>query len=284
MFKIIIFFLFSITNISQGATVVTETPNLINAGVVQNWGDEGTNFSFFAESEFFLPKGYKIKIDVFNVPLSLYGADNPLIDSKEKHQVKTMQSKGTLYSTTMVIYKKGSYKYSIGIYDAKNKQLGNSQVGNFTVETKKKSQPVLGKLEYNPLLGKSVYVPALSRFTYCCSLVVGYPFTLSVDAYDLDYNLKSISVDWGDGSFDIKNTTGIKSDSITFKHSYTKIGFFTVKYFASDSSHIPLNSATRSGTLDVVSKEQSQQNAGRNLYRSCLDLQKLGIKITCYKL
>jgi hypothetical protein len=280
--KISIFFLFLVIGKSQAATTTTEIPNLINAGIIKNWGDEGTKFNFFAESDFFLPKSYKVKIDVFNVPLSLYGTLT--VDAKEKHSLKTMQSKGTSFSTYFVIYKKGLYKYDIGIYDPKNRLVGNNQVGNFTVETKNKNPPVLGKLQYDPVLGKSVYVPSPSHFNYCCSLAIGDKFSLSVDAYDLDFNLNSISVDWGDGSLETRNTVGIKSDSVKLQHTYTKLGYFTVEYFATDSSHIPLSSTKISGVVKVVSKEQSQQDAIRDLYRSCLELQKYGIKVTCYNL
>ena len=138
-------------------------PKITKISVTPTSATAGTMFKFSAELNAPLTTGNKVKIDLGKGLASMTGTK-------------------TSYSLSRAIYTIGSQTYKVGIYNAKNVLQGKVSSGNYTVSSKINSPPTLTFINGDDTVEQHQV------------------YTLRINATDIDNNLRSITVDWKDGS------------------------------------------------------------------------------------
>ena len=174
----------------SSSAMSAELSKITKTSVTPTFASAGTMFKFTAELNAPLTAGNKVKIDLGKGLASMTGTK-------------------TSYSLSRAIYTTGSQTYKVGIYNAKNVLQGTVSSGNYTVSSKINSPPTLTFIDgYDTVEQHQVY-------------------TLRINATDIDNNLRSITVDWKDGS---KAETQIAEGGyeLYFEHVFNQAGRFTV--------------------------------------------------------
>ncbi len=211
--------LFAIISNAQAATVTKTT--ITQTSVTPTSAAAGTMFKFTAELNAPLTTGNKVKIDLGKGLASMTGTK-------------------TSYSLSRAIYTTGSQTYKVGIYNAKNVLQGKVSSGNYTVSSKiipTNNAPTLTLVSGDDSTQQSRDYKKV--------------YTLQIKASDSDNNLRSITVDWKDGS-KAETQTAINDTALIFTHTYATAGKFTLTATAKDSGTPNLTSTVLSKTIDVI--------------------------------
>jgi hypothetical protein len=139
----------------------------------------------------------------------------------------------TSYSLSRAIYTTGAQTYKVGIYNAKNALQGKVSSGNYTVSSSTNNPPTLTLMSGDE------------------SVEQNKVYTLQLKATDIDNNLRSITVDWKDGS-KAETQTATNDATLTFTHTYVTAGKFELTATAKDSGIQNLTSTILSKTISVV--------------------------------
>ncbi len=162
---------------------------------------KGNALSFAATLTGVLPKNYSVKVNYGNGLVLLKGS-------------------GSNYTLSVTPTSLGSLVYSVGIYDNKNTLNGNLLTDTFEVTS---PAPVNVAPTVKLISGES-------------STVVDATYNVQFQANDVDNNLSSIVVDWGDGTSD--SATVRNYETPTFSHSYVRANNYTLSATAYDSSDL----------------------------------------------
>jgi hypothetical protein len=209
-----LFLILLTTFLFVGAAQAAVAPTIKAVSVTPTNAPAGTMFKFTAELKAPLTTGNKVKIDLGKGLAAMTGTK-------------------TSYSLSRAIYTMGAQTYKVGIYNAKNVLQGKVSSGNYTVSSVTNNTPILTLVS-----GED-------------TVTDGKVYTLQLKATDSDNNLRSITVDWKDGS--TTETQGAANDAtLTFTHNYTSVGKFILTAAAKDSGTPALTSTVLSKTIDVI--------------------------------
>jgi hypothetical protein len=125
-----------------------------------------------------------------------------------------MAGTDTSYSVSQIPTQLGQQVFAVGVYDSNNALKGSVFKGNFEVI-------------------KSNSAPTLSLVDAATTATVGTNYSVQLQSNDVDNNLKSISLVWGDGVIDTQNATN--GTTLTFTHAYAKANSFTWTATAMDN-------------------------------------------------
>ncbi len=172
-------------------------PTITNASVSPSSTTLGSTVNFLATLSSSLPSNYTVKLS--------YGTNTA-----------NMTGSGTNYSVSQTPSQLGQQVFTVGIYDSSNTLKGTVFKGNFEI-VKGNSAPTLSLIEGD------------------ATTTVGTSYSVQLQASDVDSNLKSITVDWGDGKNDTQNATN--ATTLTFTHTYTVANTYTWSATATDNSN-----------------------------------------------
>ena len=221
----------------QAATVV---PKITAVSVTPMSAPAGTMFKFSATLNTPLTAGNKIKIDLGK------GAE-------------VMTGTKTSYSLSRAIFTTGSQTYKVGLYDSKNILQGTLSSGSYTVS----STSTLN------------HAPTLTLISANSSVNINTASTVTLNAKDVDANLNSITMSWGDNTAP-ETLIAKESKDLVFRHTYTSASSFSWKAFATDSGVPALSSTPITQILTVTSNYTKIANNGSVL----ADDAKLGANAT----
>jgi hypothetical protein len=159
-----------------------------------------------------LPSGYSVKLNYGNTSISMSGS-------------------GTNYSIVQTPSLLGQQVFTVGIYDANNTLKSNSFTGNFEIV-------------------KANSVPTLSFINGNTTATVGTSYSVQLQASDIDNNLKSINVVWGDGATDTQNATN--GTTLTFTHTYATANTYNWSATALDLSNASSSAIAKSVTVSAA--------------------------------
>jgi hypothetical protein len=163
----------------SGANSVT-IPSISSVNPIPVSATMGNSINFSASLSGNLPSGYSVKLNYSNSTISMSGS-------------------GTSFSAVQAPTQIGQQVFSVGIYDANNILKSNTLTGNFEIV-------------------KANTVPTLSFISGNTTATAGTSYSVQLQASDVDNNLKSIMVIWGDGASDTQNATN--GTTLTFTHTY----------------------------------------------------------------
>jgi hypothetical protein len=127
-----------------------------------------------------------------------------------------MSGSGTNYSVVQTPTIQGQQVFTVGVYDANNNLKGNVFTSNFEIV-------------------KANTVPTLSFISGNSTTTAGTSYSVQLQANDIDNNLKSIKVVWGDGATDTQNATN--GSTLTFTHTYATANTYNWSATALDSGN-----------------------------------------------
>ena len=198
------------------AATVTKT-TITKTSVTPTSAPVGTMFKFDAELSNPLPIGYKLKIDTLG-----------------KKLYAIMAGTGTSYSLSRTFYTAGTFNYKVVIVNAKNTAQGAAKTGHYTVSS---AAPLN-------------HAPTLALIKAETSAITNTAYTVTFNAKDVDANLNTITMNWGDNS-EPETLTAIDSNDLVFSHIYTSASSFGWNAFASDKGTPVLNSKSISKIVTV---------------------------------
>lgn len=199
------------------AHAATVAPKITKISVTPTSATAGTMFKFTAELDSVLPTGYKLKIDTLG-----------------KKSFAAMTGSNTNYSLSRAVYTVGTLKYKVVIVNAKNVVQGVAKVGSYSVTSAMPEN----------------HVPTLSLIKTDISATTNTVYTVTLNAKDIDANLNSITMNWGDNS-EPETLTATDSNDLVFSHTYTSASSFGWNAFASDNGTPALNSKSISKIVTV---------------------------------
>ena len=194
-------------------------PSIINASVSPNSTTIGSSVNFSAILSGNLPNGYSVKLS--------YGANT-----------FNMLGSNTSYSLSQIPSTLGQQVFKVGIYDNSNTLKGTVLKGNFE-------------------LVKGNSAPTLILISGDSNAMVGTSYSIQLQAGDIDNNLRSIKIDWGDGKSDLQIATN--GTTITFIHTYPISGAY--KLIATSIDADLTNSISVSKVL-IISNPNNLPNTG----------------------
>ncbi len=210
-----IILLLASTFFSQMTYAISAIPTITKIVVTPNSAKSGTVFKFTAALDTALISTNKVKIDLGK-------------------GLEIMTGTKTSYSLSRAIYTTGSQTYKVGIYNAKNVLQGKVYSGNYTVTNTTSKN----------------HAPTLSLVKAETMATIDMPYTVTLNAKDIDTNLSLITMNWGDNSEpEILTTTNNKD--LVFSHIYTSASSFSWNAFASDKGTPALKSKSVSKTITV---------------------------------
>lgn len=195
------------------------TPKITKISVTPTSAPAGTMFKFSAELNAPLTTGNKVKINL-------------------GRGLASMTGKNTSYSLSRAIYTTGKQTYRIGIYNAKNALQGKVSRGNYTVTS---------AIPTN-------HAPTLLLIKADTTAITNTAYTVTFNAKDIDGNLSSITMNWGDNS-EPETLTATDNQNLVFSHIYTSASSFGWNAFASDTGTPALNSKSISKIVTVSNPE-----------------------------
>ncbi len=211
--------LIPLTFLVANSVQAATVPKITSVTVTPTTAPAGTMFKFTATLNAPLTTGNKVKIDLGKGLASMTGS-------------------GTQFALSRAFYTMGKQTYKVGIYNAKDVLQGKVSSGNYTVASVINNPPTLALVSgENSVEQYEIY-------------------NLQIQASDVDNNLRSVTVDWKDGSTAetqiLGNNGTIYSALFTFQHAYSTTGKFTLTATAKDSGTPALTSKLFSKTIDVV--------------------------------
>jgi len=211
---LIAFTLLAASNITPAATVTKTT--IKSVSVTPTSAPAGTMFKFSATLDAPLTVGNKVKIALGK-------------------QSKPMIGNGTQYTFSQSTFTTGKQNYNVGIYNAKNVLQGTVKAGTYAVTS---ASPIN-------------HAPTLTLVSADKSATANAIYTVTLNAKDVDANLSSITMSWGDStSPDTLAATDGKNLILT--HTYEKVGTFALSAVATDNASPVLNSKATTKTITVA--------------------------------
>ena len=230
-------FLFAVMGNAQAATIV---PKITAINVTPTSAPAGTTFKFTATLDTPLTTGNKVKIDLGK------GAE-------------VMTGTKTSYSLSRAIFTTGVQTYKVGLYNSKNVLQGTLSSGSYTVSSTSTVN----------------HAPTLKLISANSSVNINTASTITLNAKDVDANLASITMSWGDNTAP-ETLTAKEGKDVIFSHTYTTASSFSWKAFATDAGAPPLSSTPITQILAVTSNYTKIANNGAVL----ADDAKLGTNAT----
>jgi hypothetical protein len=199
-FSVIPLFLFSASAMSA------VTPTITKINVTPTSAPAGGMFKFTATLDAPLETGSKVKINLGKGLASMTGKD-------------------TNFSLSRAIFTAGNQNYKIGIYDSKNVLQGVESSGTYSVTSA--IAPVEIPVNHAPTLESRVVGDAIKNATY----------NVTLKASDVDSNLKTITMNWGDNS--TPETLAAKDGvALVISHAYKKSGMFSLTAYSTDEQSL----------------------------------------------
>lgn len=207
-------FLLAFASMAQASTVTNI--KITSTSVSPNSAPAGTKFKFIATLDSPLVTGDKVKIELGK-------------------QLKSMTGTGTQYAFSQTIFTTGKQNYKVGIYNAKNVLQGVVNAGTYTVTS---ASPVN-------------HAPTLTLSSADKSATANAAYTVTLNAKDVDANLSSITMSWGDST---PPDTLVATDGkdLIFTHTYVKEGKFVLSAIAKDNALPALSSKAITKTITVA--------------------------------
>ena len=197
----------------QAATVTKTT--IMQISVTPTSAPAGTMFKFTATLNVPLTTGNKVKIDLGKGAEVMTGTKNS-------------------YSLSRAIFTTGSQTYAVGIYDAKNVLQSVIKNGTYSV---KSSVPIN-------------HAPTLTLVSSDTTAIANQKYTITLNAKDVDANLSSITMNWGDSTAP-DTLTATDSKGLVFSHTYTTANSFSWSAVATDKGVPALKSTSISKIISV---------------------------------
>ncbi len=211
-FLVVPMFVFSTSAMSAVAPTITKV------SVTPTSATAGTMFKFSAELNNPLPEGYKVKI----APIGLTGFTTMISDVKNS------------YALSRAIYTTGKQTYKVVIVNAKNVTQGSAKTGSYTITS----------------AAPTNHAPTLTLIKTEITATTNTAYTVKLNAKDVDANLNSITMNWGDNS-EPETLTATDGKDVIFSHIYTTADSFGWNAFASDKGTPVLNSKSVSQLVTV---------------------------------
>lgn len=211
-------FLLAVMSNAQAAV-----PKITAISVTPTSAPAGTTFKFTATLNTPLPTGNKVKIDLGK-------------------GLATMTGTKTSYALSRAMFTTGSQTYKVGLYNAKNVLQGNLSSGTYTVSS---TSPV----NHAPTLTLISSTPA--------SVKANTAYIVTFNAKDIDANLSSITMNWGDNTSP-ETLTVTDGKDLVFSHTYTTASSFSWNAFATDAGVPALTSASVTQTLTVLPSDYTK--------------------------
>jgi hypothetical protein len=186
-------------NVAKTVSVFSQItiPSISSASASPTATTVGNSINFSATLSSNLPSGYSVKLNYGNTSISMSGS-------------------GTNYSVVQTPTIQGQQVFTVGVYDANNNLKGNVFTSNFEIV-------------------KANTVPTLSFISGNSTTTAGTSYSVQLQANDIDNNLKSIKVVWGDGATDTQNATN--GSTLTFTHTYATANTYNWSATALDSGN-----------------------------------------------
>jgi hypothetical protein len=208
-------FLIPLTFLFAGVAQAAVAPTIKAVSVTPTNAPAGTMFKFTAELKAPLTTGNKVKIDLGKGLASMTGTK-------------------TSYSLSRAIYTTGAQTYKVGIYNAKNVLQGKVNAGTYTVTS---ASPVN-------------HAPTLTLISADKTATANQKYTITLNAKDVDANLSSITMNWGDSTAP-DTLTATDGKDLVFSHTYATASSFGWNAFATDKGSPALTSKLVSKIVTV---------------------------------
>ncbi len=205
--------MFLVVNIATAATVPTRISRI---SVTPATATAGAIFKFTTTLTAPLIVGDKVKINV---------GSGTLI---------AMTGTGTQYSLSQAVFTTGVKKYTVGIYTSRGALRGAVNTGTYKVTS---AAPVN-------------HAPTLTLISSDATATVNTKYTVTLNAKDVDANLNSIMMNWGDNS-EPETLTATDSTNLVFSHTYVTSGDFALSAVAKDKGTPVLSSKSVSKIITV---------------------------------
>jgi hypothetical protein len=150
-----------------------------------------------------------------------------------------MSGSGKNYSVVLTPSQIGQLIFTVGIYDANNNLKGNAFTGNFEIVNANSA-------------------PSLSFISGNTSATVGSSYSVQLQASDVDNNLKSIMVVWGDGASDTQ--TASNATTLPFTHSYSTANTYNWSATATDFANANSNVISKNVSVTLPISTTSKLN------------------------
>ncbi len=201
-------------NVAKTVTVSTPIviPSISSASASPTATTVGNSINFSATLSSNLPSGYSVKLNYGNASVVMSGS-------------------GTNYSVVQTPTLLGQQVFTVGVYDANNNLKGNVFTSNFEIV-------------------KANSVPTLSFISVNTTATAGTSYSVQLQASDIDNNLKSITVVWGDGTTDTQNATN--GTTVTFTHTYATANTYNWSATALDSGNASSTAIAKSVTVSAA--------------------------------
>jgi len=199
--------------LTQAATVV---PQITKVSVTPTSAPAGTKFKFIATLNSPLNVGDKLKINV---------GGNSLV---------VMTGTGIQYSLSQAVFTAGKKAYTVGIYNNNGVLQGKVSNGTYMVTS----------------VAPTNHAPTLTLIKAETSAIINTAYTVTLNAKDVDTNLSSITMNWGDSS-EPETVNATDSKDLVFSHTYTSASSFGWNAFATDKGTPALNSKSVSKIVTI---------------------------------
>jgi hypothetical protein len=209
------FFFIPLAFLFVGTAQAAVAPTIKAVSVTPTTAPAGTKFKFSATLNEPLAAGNKVKIDLGKGLMAMAGTK-------------------TSYSLIRAIFTTGSQTYNVGIYNAKNALQGKVNAGTYTVTS---ASPVN-------------HAPTLTLVSSDTTATANVTYTVTLNPKDVDANLGSITMNWGDSTAP-DTLTATDSKDLVFSHTYAAEGDFSWNAFASDKGMPVLKSKSVSKIVTV---------------------------------
>jgi hypothetical protein len=213
-----------VTN-ATAATNITNAPfvpSVVGAKATPTSVVQGNSVTFTANLDAPLPAGYSVKLN--------YDGNTYTLNA----------SAPTGYTSTQTLNNVGLKTFRVGVYNSAGNLQGSDMTGTLQVT-----------------LGNSA--PTLALISGANTASTGTAYTLQLQANDVDGNLGSIQTNWGDGSAD--SQTASAGSTLTFTHTYSSEGSYTINAKAYDSAGASSSAVTK--TVSVTKPVSSSSSTGK---------------------
>jgi hypothetical protein len=195
-------------------------PSITTANASPSSTTLGNSINFSATLSGNLPSGYSVKLSYSGTTVYMSGS-------------------GKNYSVVLTPSQIGQQIFTVGIYDANNNLKGNAFTGNFEIVNANSA-------------------PSLSFISGNTSATVGSSYSVKLQASDVDNNLKSIMVIWGDGASDTQ--TASNATTLTFTHSYSTANTYNWSATATDFANANSNVISKNVSVTLPISTTSKLN------------------------
>jgi hypothetical protein len=199
---------------SRTGTFKTDSgaPTITNASATPSSTSLGNAINFSATLSSALPNNYNVKLN--------YGTSTV-----------NMTWSGTSYNTSQIPMQLGQQVFTVGVYNSSDALKGTVFKGNFEI-TKSNSPPILSLIDA------------------ATTATVGTSYSVRLQASDVDNNLQSIILVWGDGVNDTQTATN--GTPITYTHAYATANTYNWSATALDSGNASSSAIAKNVTVSAA--------------------------------